>query len=128
MIYLELAEVLEIHGRLMGESGGLSGVRDRGLLESAVAQPRMGFGGQDLYPTILEKAAALAFSLICNHPFLDGNKRIGHAAMEVFLICNGFEIQATVDDQEAVILSVAAGEMGRETFTQWLQQHIIPKK
>ena len=74
----------------------------------------MTFGGEDLYPTLVDKAAALGFSLILNHPFLDGNKRIGHAVMEVFLILNGYEISATVDEQEQVILALAAGRMSRE--------------
>jgi len=127
MIYLELTEVLELHRRLIEQSGGLLGVRDLGQVESALAQPQMTFEGQELNPTVADKAAALAFSLIQNHPFVDGNKRVGHAVMETFLVCNGFEINATVDEQEAVILKVAAGQMGREPFTEWLQQRIVPK-
>ena len=95
-------------------------------LESALAQPRMTFGGQELYPTLVEKASALGFSLIRNHPFVDGNKRIGHAAMETFLALNGYEIEASVDELERVILQVASGEMGREAFTEWLRAHIVP--
>jgi death-on-curing protein len=87
----------------------------------------MTFGGDDLYPTLGEKAAALGYSLIKNHPFIDGNKRTGHAAMEVFLVLNGFEIQAAVDEQERIILQVAAGEMTREEFTEWLYSHIVAK-
>ena len=97
-------------------------------MESAVAQPLMTFGGQELYPTVAEKAAALGFSLIKNHPFNDGNKRIGHAALETFLILNGYEIGATVDEQERVILGVAAGEMGRDGFTDWLRAHITERR
>ena len=99
MRYLTVPEVLEIYRHLMEQSGGTAGVTNLGALESAVAQPRMTFGGQELYPTIVEKASALGFSLIKNHPFFDGNKRIGHAAMEVFLVLNGFEIYADVDEQ-----------------------------
>jgi death-on-curing protein len=84
----------------------------------------MSFGGQDLYPTLAEKAAALSFSLINNHPFVDGNKRIGHAAAEVFLVANGFEINADVDEQERIVLAVAAGEMERDEWTQWLREHL----
>lgn len=79
MRYLTLREVLEIYQRVMHQSGGLVGVRDLGALESAVAQPRMTFDGEELYSTIVEKAAALGFSLIQNHPFVDGNKRTAHA-------------------------------------------------
>ena len=85
MRYLSLNEVLELYRRIIQQSGGLLGIRDLGGLESAVAQPRMTFGNQELYSTVIEKAAALAFSLIQNHPFVDGNKRTGHAAMETFL-------------------------------------------
>ncbi len=87
----------------------------------------MTFGGQELYPTLVEKASALGFSLIRNHPFVDGNKRIGHAAMETFLVLNGYEIKASVDEQERVILQVASGEMGREAFTEWLRAHVVPR-
>jgi death on curing protein len=87
----------------------------------------MTFAGEELYPTIVEKASALGFSLIKNHPFIDGNKRIGHAAMEVFLVLNGFEIKAAVDEQEQVILQVASGELGRDKFTEWLRSDIVPK-
>jgi death on curing protein len=126
--FLPLIEVLELHRRIIEQSGGASGVRDLGALESAIAQPLMTFGGEDLYPSEVKKAGALGFSLIMNHPFVDGNKRIGHAAMEVFLILNGMEISATVDEQEQVILAVAAGEMERESFVQWLQERTIQNK
>jgi death on curing protein len=127
MRYLILKESLELHRRIIEQSGGLKGLRDLGMLESALAQPLMTFGGEELYPTLAEKASALGFSLIKNHPFLDGNKRIGHAAMEIFLIMNGHEISAPVDEQEQVILRVASGELGREAFTGWLRTHIIEK-
>ena len=86
----------------------------------------MTFSEQDLYPTLVEKAAALGFSLIQNHPFLDGNKRIGHAAIEVFLILNGYEITASVDEQEALILQVASGQLSRQDLLEWLTAHLVP--
>jgi len=125
MRYLTVREVLELYCRLMAQSGGTLGCRSLAALESAVAQPRMAFGGNDLYPDVVEKASALAFSLIMNHPFVDGNKRIGHAAMETFLILNGFEIDATAAEQESVILQVAAGQMGRTAFSDWLRVHVV---
>jgi death-on-curing protein len=128
MRYLSLKEVLELHRLLLEQTGGLAGVRDLGLLESAVAQPLMSFGEQELYPTIVEKAAALGFSLIKSHPFNDGNKRIGHAALETFLVLNGYEVDAPVDEQERVIMSVAAGEMGRDDFVDWLRAHVIERQ
>ena len=128
MRYLTLNEVIEIYRRIIEQSGGSAGIANQGGLESALAQPRMSFGGQDLYPTIVEKASALGFSLIKNHPFIDGNKRLGHAALEVFLVLNGFEIEATVDEQERVILQLASAKLGREEFTDWLRCHIVEKQ
>jgi death-on-curing protein len=125
MRHLTVGEVLELSRRVVQRSGGTVGVRDLGALESAVAQPRMGFGGHDLYPDLVAKAAALGFSLICNHPFVDGNKRIGHAAMELCLLLHGFGIAAMVDEQERVILQVASGQMSREEFTAWLRAHVV---
>jgi death on curing protein len=78
----------------------------------------MAFGGHDLYPTTADKAAALAFSVVMNHPCVDGNKRAGHAAMETFLVLNGRELDADVDEQERVVLGVAAGEIEREQFNE----------
>jgi death-on-curing protein len=98
-----------------------------GALELALAQPRMTFSGEDLYPTIVDAAAALGFALIRNHPFVDGNKRTGHAAMEVFLFLNGYEIDASVDEQEQMILQLAAGEVQRKTFTEWLRARVVER-
>ncbi|MFY9611345.1 MAG: type II toxin-antitoxin system death-on-curing family toxin [Blastocatellia bacterium] len=127
MRYLTLGESLQLYYQTIEQSGGSAGIRDLAALESAVAQPRMTFDGVDLYPTIAEKASALGFSLVQNHPFLDGNKRLGHAAMETFLVLNGFEFSAPVGEQEEVILAVAAGEMEREDFTEWLRGHIVER-
>jgi death-on-curing protein len=127
MRYLSLPEALDLHRRIVEQSGGPAGVRDFGLLESALAQPRMTFGGRELYPTLADKAAALGFSLIKNHPFADGNKRIGHAAMEVFLVLNNSELDAPVEEQERVISQLASGEIGRENFAAWVRGHIVEK-
>jgi death-on-curing protein len=126
MRYLTLNDILELYRQIMEQSGGSAGIRDVGALESAVAQPRITFGGE-LYPTLVEKAAALGFSLIMNHPFVDGNKRIGHAAMETFLVLNGYEIKAPVDEQERIILRVASGKLERGEFTEWLRGHIVKR-
>ncbi len=125
MRYLTLSEVLEIHRRIIEQFGGSSGIHNLGALESAIAQPRMTFGGEDMYPTIIEKAAALGFSIVKNHPFVDGNKRTGHAAMEVVLTLNGYEINAATEEQEKVILQVASGDLEREAFTNWLRTHVV---
>ena len=124
MRYLTLSEALELHRRVIGQSGGALGVLNLGGLESALAQPRITFEGRELYPSVVDKAAALGYSLIQNHPFIDGNKRTGHAAMEVFLLLNGFEIQSSVDEQERIVLQVASGEMDRESFAVWLRDHV----
>jgi death-on-curing protein len=128
MRYLTLDEVLELHRLALEQAGGAPGLRDLGALESALAQPYMAFGGQDLYPMLADKAAALAFSLIKNHPFVDGNKRVGHAAMETFLVLNGHELSASVDEQERVVLGVAAGTIGREEFTAWVGTHLVERQ
>ena len=124
MRHLTLGELIELHRRIIEQSGGADGIRDLGLSESAIAQPQMSFGGTELYATLPEKAAALCFSLVMNHPFVDGNKRIGHAAMETFLMMNGFELNAGVDDSESVILRLAAGELDRQAFTEWVAAHV----
>lgn len=124
MNYINLDKILALHNHIIQTSGGSEGIRNQGGLESAIAQPLMTFGGQDLYPTVIEKATALCFSLIQNHPFVDGNKRVGHAAMAVFLRSNGYRIDATVDMQEQIILGVASGEVSREQLVEWLREHI----
>jgi len=125
MRHLTVDEILELHRLVFLQSGGVIGIRDLGALDSAVAQTRVSFGGTDLYPTIVEKAAALGYSLIMNHPFVDGNKRVGHAAMETFLVLNGYEIRADVDEQEKTILRLAAGTLSRDEFVDWLGAHVI---
>jgi death on curing protein len=122
MRYLTKEEVLLLHRRAIECAGGSKGIRSLEALEAAIAQPQMSFGGEDLYPTPAEKAAALGFSLILNHPFIDGNKRVGVLAMDALLVANG------VNEQERVILSVAAGEMEREAFVEWLRGHIRPRE
>ena len=128
MRFLTVEEVLRLHESVVAQSGGSPGLRDRAILESAVAQPSASFGGEELYPTLFAKAAALGFSLIQNHPFVDGNKRIGHAAMEVFLLLNGYEIDADVDEQERVILGVAASKSPREELLAWIEQNSQSKR
>ena len=91
MRYLSISEVFELHDRIISSSGGSGGIRDIRALESAISQLRQTFDQKDLYPSIVTKAAALCFFLVMNHPFVDGNKRVGHAAMETFLILNGYE-------------------------------------
>jgi death-on-curing protein len=124
--YLSLDELLQLHRLVLQQTGGLEGVRDLAGLESAVAQPQMTFGGQDLYPCLPTKAAAIGFSLVCNHPFIDGNKRVGHLAMEMFLVLNGQEFIAGVDEQERVIVRLASGELSRGEVAEWVRSRISP--
>jgi death-on-curing protein len=124
--YLSLAEVLELHRLVVEQAGGAAGLRDLGALESAVAQPRATFGGADLYPTLAAKAAALGYSLALNHAFVDGNKRVAHAALETFLVLNAYELAADVDEAERAMLALAAGELSREQFTAWVDRHLVP--
>jgi len=90
-----------------------------------LSQPKVSVGGEDAYPTLVDKAAALGYSLIRNHGFFDGNKRIAHAAMEVFLVLNGMELRASVEEQERFMLSLAAGEVSREGLADWLRSNAI---
>lgn len=126
MRYLTVAEVLSLHRLLIEQTGGAPGIRDLGALQSAVAQPQMTFGGDDVYPSLEEKAAALCFSLVADHPFLDGNKRVAHAAMDTFLILNGSELNAPVDEQERVMLSLAAGQTSRDELVAWVRSRVVP--
>jgi death-on-curing protein len=128
MRYLSLGEVVALHRAIWAATGGAEGIRDLGALESALAQPKATFDGTDLYPSVADKAGALAFGLAMNHPFVDGNKRIAHAAMAVFLDLNGFAIEATVDEQEQLMLDLAAGQVSRVALTNWLQGHVSARK
>ncbi len=127
MRYLTIAEVLYLHRMVIAQSGGSSGIRDLGGLESAIAQPQATFAGSDLYPGVAEKPTALCFSLVLNHPFVDGNKRVGHAAMETFLVLNGFDLSAPVSEQEELILALAGGSLSREGLLRWVDVHIRPR-
>ena len=120
MNYLSIEQVLDVHALMVERYGGTLGVRDRGALESAVHQPMMAFGGVDLYPTPAAKTATLCFSIVANHPFLDGNKRTGFMAMYVFLKANGFPLDVDTDEAERVILAVADGTMDRDGLTEWV--------
>ena len=124
MKILKKRQILLLHSVLIAESGGSDGVRDEGLLDSAVNTPFQTFSSQDLYPTVLEKAVRLGFGLIRNHPFIDGNKRIGTHAMLVFLNLNSITLSYEDDELISTILSVASGEMDADGLLKWIQQHI----
>jgi death on curing protein len=121
-VYLSVAQILRIHQELMATFGGAKGLRDAGALEAATARPQMTFGGEDLYPDAAAKAAALMHSLVMNHPFVDGNKRVGAVAMELFLLLNSLALDAVDEEIVAVTLAVARGEVEAEALAIWLRQ------
>ena len=127
MIYLTPAQVLFIHTRLIAETGGAPGLRDIGLLAAAVAWPQATFGGRDLYPDLLRKAAALMESLIRNHPFVDGNKRTGVSAAALMLRLNGRRLTAGNEKLEQFALDVARGLMDLDGITAWFEQYSEPQ-
>jgi death on curing protein len=118
-----LADILLLHEKSINDFGGSHGVRDMGLLEAAIARPFQTFGGTDLYPTIIEKAAALGESLIKNHPFVDGNKRTGLLAMLSFLINKGYSSKASPDELYAFIIDISSGALSFEEIVTWLREY-----
>jgi death on curing protein len=124
MRYLTLGEVLDLDARIMAQSGGEASLGRLPGLEAAITLPRQTFGRADLYPSLAEIGTILGFALIQDHPFTDGNKRIGHAAMETFLMLNGHELADTVEGGEAAILVTAAGSWLKEQLLTWVQTHL----
>lgn len=124
MKILSKRQILLLHSALIAQTGGLDGVRDEGLLDSAINAPFQTFAEQNLYPTVLEKAARLGFGLISNHPFLDGNKRIGTHAMLSFLGVNQTFLCYTDDELISVILQVASGTLDYNGLLDWMKNHV----
>lgn len=118
-------QVLMLHEHLIEETGGSPGLRDEGLLQSALAAPFQGFGDEDAFPSLQQKAARLAFGLVKNHPFIDGNKRIGAHVMLVFLSLNGIELEYEQSELSDLFLSVAAGDSDYDAVLQWLLVHEV---
>ena len=125
MIRLSKHQILLIHDQLIAETGGSSGLRDEGMLDSALNSPFQTFGGEDVYPSLQQKAARLCFGLVKNHPFVDGNKRIGAHAMLVFLALNGIELQHSQTELSDVLLQLAAGEIEADALLQWILSHQV---
>ena len=123
MIRLTKKQILLLHSQLVEETGGGDGLRDEGLFDSAIEAPFQSFGGEDLYPTLTEKAARLGYGLIKNHPMVDGNKRIGVHTMLVFLALNGHPLTYTQKELYTVILDVASGVSGYDGLLKWLNEH-----
>lgn len=123
MNYLNINQVLAIHNEVIEQIGGSKGIRDMGLLESAVARPQATFGGIDLYPDIFSKAACLGHSLICNHSFIDGNKRTGYMAMRIFLNINGYDIEASLEERYKFAVEIAEKTRKEKAIAEWLKGH-----
>ena len=117
-------QIVLLHSQLIIETGGMEGIRDEGLLDSAILNPFQSFDGKELYPSVLKKGARLGFGLIQNHAFIDGNKRIGAHAMLVFLALNGFAFSYTQKELTEIVLSVAAGEKEHDDLLIWLRSHL----
>ena len=123
MIKFSTEKVLLLHQLLAEATGGSVGVRDQGLLDSALEGAFAGFGDQEFYPTKEEKGARLGYALISNHAFVDGNKRIGLYVMLSFLEMNGIRIQCTDEELVHIGLSIADGKMGYEELYNWVLEH-----
>ncbi len=126
-VFLELDDLLKIHEDQVARYGGGLGVRDMGGLESALAMPRAGFGGQYFHADLAEMAAAYLFHIVSNHPFVDGNKRTGTMAAYVFLGLNGLDLMAPQKPFETLILSVAKGESDKKRLAEFLRRHARPR-
>ena len=120
---LSKRQILMLHQQLVEQTGGSDGIRDEGLLDSALSAPFQSFDNTDVYPSLQQKAARLCFGLVKNHPFADGNKRIGAHAMLVFLAVNGVELTYTQTELSDIILQVAASEKEYSDLLDWLIRH-----
>jgi death-on-curing protein len=122
MILLE--DILKIHKASIEDFGGAHGIRDEGLLSSALARPFQTFAGKDLYPSIIEKAAALGESLIINHPFVDGNKRTGILALLTLLLDHSIRLNAKGEELYEFVINISTGALRFEEIVSWLNNHI----
>jgi death-on-curing protein len=123
--FLDSVSILRIHERQIQRFGGTLGIRDQGLLESALAQPQVTFGGQLLHASISDQAAAYLYHLALNHPFLDGNKRTAFAAMDTFLRVNGYRLNLTNDDAYELVLRVVQGDLNKEALSEYLATVVV---
>ena len=120
--YVSLEDSLAIHARSIDRYGGIDGLRDQGLLESAIAQPQQTFDGVELYPSLAEKAARYAYGIIKNHPFADGNKRTGAAMLAVLPRANGVRFKPRLTDMQETIIQIADGTLGYEELVAWIEE------
>jgi len=123
MIIISKEQIINLHKQLIDETGGSHGLRDEGLLDSAYNAPFQRFDNQELFPTIQQKSARLAYGLIKNHPFVDGNKRIGTHVMLILLALNGIELNYTQEELYTIILKIASGTAELNKLTEWILNH-----
>ncbi|MGN0739739.1 MAG: type II toxin-antitoxin system death-on-curing family toxin [Treponema sp.] len=123
MIFFEYEQVIKIHSSLIARTGGMDGIRDKNLLDSALKSPFQTFGGNELYPDILDKASQLCYSLVENHPFADGNKRIGVHLTLLFLKLNNVNVEYSQTELIDLGLSIASGKMNKNEIKNWLLNH-----
>lgn len=120
--FLKIEQVITFHDQMIEQYGGLHGMRDLGLLESALAMPRATAFGQDLHPTVYDKAAAYLFHIVKNHPFNDGNKRAGAFAACVFLSANGISVDFSDEKYEVLVVAVAEGKADKQQIAQFFEE------
>lgn len=124
MIWITADDVIQIHSRVIQGSGGMDGLRDRGSLETAVSAPMQSFGGQDLYPTDVEKIARLGYGLASNHAFVDGNKRIGAMMVQLLLKWNGYQLSLHAGELADMFIAIADGSAKETDLLTWVQMHL----
>ncbi len=123
MIILSKEQVVMLHKRLIGTTGGSGGILNEGMLDLALSNPFQSFDGKELYPSIQAKAAQLCFGLVKNHAMVDGNKRLGAHVMLVFLELNGYELSYRQSELSDLILALASGEIDADKLLQWIMEH-----
>ncbi len=125
---ITVKEAIKIHGILIEQFGGKSGVRDLGALEAAINRPYVTFNAIELYSEPVDKAMAIIESIVVNHPFVDGNKRAGYVLMRLLLLNEGYDIYANEEEKYSFVIGIASGQLKTEEIRMWLQEHTVIKK
>lgn len=124
MIWISVDDVIAIHSRIIEKTGGIDGLRDKAILESAISAPLQSFDGVDLYPGDIEKIARLGFGLAANHAFIDGNKRIGAMMTQLLLLWNGYRLQLKQNELADMFIAVADGSADERSLLEWIMSHL----
>lgn len=124
MIWVAVDDVVRLHTQLIKTTGGIDGIRDHGILESAIAAPLQTFGGEELFPGIVDKIARLGYGLASNHAFIDGNKRIGALMVQLLLKWNGYKLTLKTGELADMFISIADGTSSENDLLQWIQKHL----